>query len=89
MKTEIQVGKRAIALYLQGRKKSELARSLQRSRPWVDRWIKRYRAEAPTRSLQNHSRVPQQRRCRYPERIQQMVVRIRADREEGKRAKYQ
>jgi hypothetical protein len=27
--------------------------------------------------------------CRYPERIQRMVVKIRAEREEGKRAKYQ
>ncbi len=89
MKTEIQLRKQAIVLYLQGRKKSEIARTLQHSRPWVDRWIKRYRAEAPTWSLQNHSRAPQQRRGSYPERIQQMVVQIRAEREEGKRAKYQ
>lgn len=89
MKTKIALRKRAIALYLQGRKKSEIARKLQRSRPWVDRWIERYRAEAPTRSLQDRSRTPKQRRCSYPERIQRMVVQIRAKREEGKRARYQ
>lgn len=89
MKTKIQLRKRAIALYLQGRKKSEIARALQRSRPWVDRWIKRYRAEAPTKSLQDHSRAPKQRRGSYSERIQRMVVQIREEREEGKRAKYQ
>jgi putative transposase len=89
MKTEIKLRKRAIALYLQGRKKSEIARDLQRSRPWVDRWIERYRAEAPIRSLQDHSRAPRKRRGSYPERIQRMVVQIREERETGKRAKYQ
>jgi putative transposase len=89
MKTEIKLRKRAIALHLQGRKKSEIARKLKRSRPWVDRWIERYRAEAPTRSMQDLSRTPKQRRWSYPERIQRMVVQIRAEREEGKRGKYQ
>jgi putative transposase len=89
MKTEIKLRKRAMALYLQGRKKSEIARDLQRSRPWVDRWIERYQAEAPTRSLQDHSRAPKKSRGRYPERIQRMVVQIREEREAGKRAKYE
>jgi len=89
MKTEIKRRKRAMALYLQGRKKSEIARDLQRSRPWVDRWIERYQAEAPTRSLQDHFRAPKKRRGHYPERIQRMVVQIREEREAGKRAKYQ
>jgi putative transposase len=88
MKTESKLRKRAIALYLQGRKKSEIARDLPRSRPWVDRWIERYPAEAPTRSLQDHSRAPKKRRGRYPERIQRMALQIRAEREAGKRAKY-
>ena len=89
MKTEIALRKRAIACYLQGCKKSEIARKLKRSRPWVDRWIDRYRLEASTRSLQDHSKAPQHRRCRYPERIKHMVVQIRAQREQGQRAKYQ
>ncbi len=89
MKTEIRLRKRAVAMYLQGRQKSEIARTLQRSRPWVDRWIERYRAEAPTVSLQDHSRTPKQRRCSYPERIQRMAVQSRAAREAGKRGKYQ
>jgi IS30 family transposase len=89
MKTEIALRKQAVALYLQGRKKSEIARKLQRSRPWVDRWIDRYRAEAPTRSLCDRSRAPKQRRYAYPERIQRMVVQIRQARECGQRAKYQ
>ncbi len=89
MKTEIELRKRAIALYLQGRKKSEIARMLHRSRPWVDRWIERYRAEAPRLSLQDRSRAPKQRRCAYPDRIKRMVLQIREEREQGQRAKYQ
>ena len=89
MKTEIELRKRAVALSLQGRKKSEIARMLQRSRPWVDRWIDRYRAEAPSLSLQDRSRAPKQRRCAYPDRIKRMVVQIRQAREQGQRAKYQ
>ena len=42
MKTEIALRKQAIALYLQGWKKSEIARKVQRSRRWVQRWIGRY-----------------------------------------------
>lgn len=89
MKTEIELRKRAVALSLQGRKKSEIARMLQRSRPWVDRWINRYRAAAPRLSLQDRSRAPKQRRCAYPDRIKRMVLQIRAEREQGQRAKYQ
>src|SRR5512138_294766 len=74
MKTEIELRKRAVALSLQGQKKSEIARMLQRSRPWLDRWIDRYRAEAPRLSLQDRSRAPKQ---------------IREEREQGQRAKYQ
>ena len=89
MKTEIELRKRAVALYLQGMKKSEIARKLKRSRPWVDRWIERYRAEAATRSLRDRSRAPEHRKCAYPERIRHMVLQIREKREQGQRAKYQ
>jgi transposase InsO family protein len=55
MKTEIALRKQAIALHLQGWKKSEIARKVQRSRRWVQRWIGRYEPDAPTASLQAHS----------------------------------
>jgi transposase len=89
MKTEIKLRKQAIALYLQGWKKCEIVRKLQQSRPWVDRWIDRYRAEAPTLSLEDRSRAPKHRRIGYAERLQRMVVKIREERAHGKRAKYQ
>jgi putative transposase len=89
MKTEIELRKRAIALYLQGWKKSEIARKLQRSRRWVHRWISRYEPDAPNVSLQDHSRAPKHIGWTYPEWIKRMVIRIRQERERGKRAKYQ
>jgi putative transposase len=89
MKTEIELRKRAIALYLQGWKKSEIGRKLQRSRRWVHRWISRYEPDAPSVSLQDHSRAPKHIGWTYPEWIKRMVLRIRQERERGKRAKYQ
>jgi len=88
MKTEMALRKRAVALHLQGWNKSQIARKLQRSRPWVDRWLDRYCAEAPTLSLRNRSRAPKHRKGSYPERIQRMVLQIRQAREQGKQAKY-
>jgi len=89
MKTEIKLRQQAIALHLQGWKKSQIARKLQRTRAWVSRWISRYRPDEPVASLQNHSRAPRHRCGIYPERIKTMVLRIRAERVKGKRAKYQ
>lgn len=89
MKTEIELRQQAIALYLQGWNKSQIARKLQRSRPWVNRWISRYCADEPKKSLQNHSRAPKHVHWAYPERIQKMVNQIRVERERGKRTKYQ
>ena len=89
MKTEIALRKQAIALYLQGWKKSEIARKVQRSRRWVQRWIGRYEPDAPTVSLQDHSRAPKHIPWAYPERIKKMVAQIRVERERGKQAKYQ
>ena len=89
MKTKSELRQQAVALYLQGWKKSEIARRVQRSRAWVHRWIGRYEVESPTLSLQDHSRAPKQMDGIYPERIKRMVLQIRAERERGKRAKYQ
>lgn len=89
MKTEIELRQRAITLHLQGWNKSEIARKLQRSRAWVNRWISRYRPDEATVSLQDHSRAPKHVQWAYPERIKRMVLQIRQEREKGKRTKYQ
>lgn len=89
MKTESELRKQAIALHLQGWKKSAIARKLERSRSWVDRWLARYRPESPTVSLQDLSRAPKHISWAYPEGIKRMVNQIRVRRERGKQAKYQ
>jgi len=89
MKTELKVRQQAIALHLQGWNKSEIARKLQRSRSWVQRWVDRYRSNAPRVSLQDHARAPKHIPWAFPERIKRMVLQIRVEREKGKRAKYQ
>jgi putative transposase len=89
MKTESTLRKQAIALHLQGWKKSEIARKVQRSRRWVHRWISRYRPDEPVASLQDHSRAPKHIPWAYPERIKRMVIQMRVAREHGKQAKYQ
>ena len=89
MKTEIALRKEAVTMHLQGWKKSEIARKVQRSRRWVHRWISRYEPETPTQSLQDHSRAPKHIGWAYPERIKRMAIQIRIERERGKRAKYQ
>jgi putative transposase len=88
MKTESKIRQQAVALHLQGWKKSEIARKLQRSRRWVHRWISRYEAASSTGSLRDHSRAPKQIGWAYPERIKRMVLQLRVERERGKRAKY-
>jgi putative transposase len=89
MKTELVLRKQAVTLHLQGWNKSEIARKVERSRRWVQRWISRYQAEAPTVSLQDRSRAPKHIPWAYPEQIQTMVLQMRVARERGKRAKYQ
>jgi len=88
MKTEIALRKQAIALHLQGWNKSRIARKLQRSRRWVQRWIGRYKPGSPTTSLQDQSRAPQHIRWAYPARIKRLAIQIRVEREKGKRTKY-
>ena len=88
MKTEIALRKQAIALHLQGWNKSKIARKVQRSRRWVQRWIGRYEPEAPIASLQDHSRAPKHIRWAYPERIKRLAIQSRVEREKGKQTKY-
>jgi IS30 family transposase len=89
MKSEIALRKQAIALHLQGWNKSEIARKLQRTRSWVQRWVGRYDSNGPSASLQDHARAPKHIPWAFPERIKRMVLQIREEREKGKRAKYQ
>jgi transposase InsO family protein len=88
MGTEITLRKKAIKLWLRGMNKSEIARRLQKPRLWVQRWTARYDPSAPEASLQDHSCAPSRTQKRYSDRIRDMVVRSRQERETGKHPRY-
>jgi hypothetical protein len=68
MNTEITLRKKAVHLDLQGTKKTEIARRLNKSRLWVHRWVSRYDARFPEESLQNRSCAPKEIKETYPNR---------------------
>jgi len=88
MITEITLRKKAVKLDLQGTKKTEIARWLNKSRLWVQRWVSRYDARFPEESLQNRSCAPKAIKDTYPKKIKDLVLRSRKDREAGKRPGY-
>lgn len=88
MGTEIMLRKKAIRLWMHGQSKSQIARRLQKSRLWVQRWTSRYDPNAPEESLQDHSSVPRHTRSLYSERIKEMVLHCREKREASKERKY-
>ena len=66
MVTEITLRKKAVQLGLQGTKKTEIARLLNKTRLWVQRWVNRYDARFPEESLQNRSCAPKAIKETYP-----------------------
>lgn len=88
MDTEIKLRKKAIRLWMHGQRKSEIARSLHKSRLWVHRWTSRYRANDPEESLHNHSSAPQHARSDYSSKIKEIVLQSRQKRAAGRQEKY-
>ena len=88
MTTEITLRKKAVQLYLQGEKKTEIARRLKKTRLWVQRWLSRYDANFPEESLQNRSSAPKKIKSAYPNKIKALVLSSRKKREAGKQPGY-
>jgi putative transposase len=88
MLTEIMLRKKAVNLDLQGTKKTEIARRLNKSRLWVHRWVSRYDARFPEESLKNRSCAPKEIKETYPKKIKDLVLRSRKEREAGMRPAY-
>ena len=88
MITEITLRKKAVNLDLQGTKKTEIARRLNKSRLWVHRWVSRYDARFPGESLKNRSCTPKEIKETYPKKIKDLVLRSRKEREAGMRPAY-
>jgi len=85
MKTEITLRNQAVCLDLQGTPKTEIANCLNKSRLWVQRWVSRYDARFPERSLQNRSCAPKAVKETSPKNIKDLVLRSRKEREARKR----
>jgi len=88
MNTEITLRKKAVKLDLQGTKKTEIGRRLHKTRLWVQRWVNRYDARFPEESLQNRSCAPKEIKATYPQKIKDLVLRSRTEREARKRPAY-
>lgn len=88
MITEITFRKKAIQLYLEGEKKTEIARRLKKTRLWVQRWVSRYDANFPEESLQNRSSAPKKVKSAYSNKIKALVLSSRKKREAGKQPGY-
>jgi IS30 family transposase len=85
MKTKVALRKEAVRLHLQGVTKTEIAQRLKKSRRWVYRWIARYDQKQGTKSLEDHSSAPKNRKERYPQKIKDMAVKSRKARKTGGR----
>jgi len=78
METELDRRKKAVQLYYyQHLTKAEICRRLNRSRPWLDCWLKRYDPDDVDGSLSNHKTGPKQASDRWSTEIRQQVIEMR------------
>lgn len=85
MKPKVALRKKAVRLHLQGVSKTEISKRLKKSRRWVYRWVGRYDRKKETKSLEDRSSAPQNRKEIYPQKIKDMVIRSRKARKSGRR----
>lgn len=72
---ESQLRRKAIDLYfVQKCSKAEICRELQRSRPWLDRWLKRYNPDKVDESLQDESKAPAQASITWSAEMHERVL---------------
>lgn len=78
MKDNLSRRKKAVRLYYyENQTKAEICRQLQCSRPWLDRWLKRYDPDDVEGSLSDRSRAPKEPHSPWPQAIRQQVIRMR------------
>ncbi len=82
MTTELKRRKEAVQLYYYDQlSKAEICRQLHCSRPWLDRWLKRYDPDNVEASLSDHASTPKQPYTPWSEAIRQQVLDMRRRRE--------
>lgn len=78
MDTELNRRKQAMQLYYyQHLTKAEICRRLECTRPWLDRWLKRYNPDDVESSLSNHQAGPKQIGSHWSVEIRQQVIEMR------------
>jgi hypothetical protein len=89
MCNELEVRKRAMLLYHgQHLSKTEICQQVERSRPWLDRWIDRYDPSDVDGSLQDHANGPKVGHSVWSAEIRQLVIEMRRMRSQGKQWRY-
>jgi transposase len=89
MDEEMAERKQAMILYhVQHLSKAAICRKLQRSRPWLDRWLARYDPTDVTGSLQDHERGAAQQPGKWSNIVRQQVLQMRRERSQEAQWRY-
>lgn len=89
MVTELDRRKEAIQLYYyQHLPKAEICRRLNASRPWLDRWLKRYNPDDVEGSLSDNKNGPKQASSPWSTKIRQEVIDMRRLRSQRDKQPY-
>lgn len=75
-KLEFQLRRKAIRLWLQGKKQKTILQKIPRSRSWLNKWQQRFKM-GDIRRLKSRSRRPIHMPTRYAPRIVRLVIQIR------------
>lgn len=89
MDEEMAERKQAMMLYhVQHLRKAAICRKLQRSRPWLDRWLARYDPGDVEGSLQDHESGAVQKLGKWSNTVHQQVLQMRRERSQDPQWRY-
>jgi len=89
MNNELNERKQAMLMYhLEHLSKAEICRQLQRSRPWLARWLGRYNPGDVENSLQGYRSGPKRRDNRWSDQVRQQVINMRKSRSQDEQWRY-
>jgi putative transposase len=89
MRTKLEERKQVMLMYhVQHLSKAEICRRLNRSRPWLDRWLERYDPGDVERSLSDYKSGPKQGASPWSIQIRQQVIAMRRARSQEEQWRY-
>ena len=74
--SEIQLRRRAVRLFLQGKRPCEILTLIPRSRQWLYKWLRRFE-QGSWQALRSLPRRPQNSKNRYPNSARSLVLNLR------------